>query len=195
MENFSFSRSVYFIVTSAAVWYSNLYIPLYLISLSEKTKFLKQTENIWSSCHSMYFLIFWLKFFDSKLDNPCSLSLMRFLAWLQNKQTFVKTSVVCDGFGNFMVDLDISVKTIWSSEFGMLFSQDCLLIFPLFPLFHTLHFQKGQVMWYTMWYTMADSILTGKLSSEYFKFWICLAFKILWQFSKELLLNRTIEHE
>ena len=51
--------------------------------------------------------------------------------------------MVCDGFGNLMVDLNISVKTIWSSEFGMLFSQDCLLVFPLFPLFHTLHFQKG----------------------------------------------------
>ena len=102
--------------------------PAYSVELnffSEKTTLLKRTGNNWSSCHSMYFLIFCSKFFDSALNNSYSFFLLHFFLWLQNKGIFGKAPVLCDGFGDFMDDLQNRVGTICFSELWMLISQDC----------------------------------------------------------------------
>ena len=120
------------------------------------------------------------KFFHSALANYCSFPLMRFLTWLQNMETFRKIPVLCEHFGDFMVDLIIRVGAICSSEFWTLFSQDCLSSFPTFYIFLCSAFERAtNLLQHVIWHPMADSILTGILTSEHFKFWIYLAFKIL----------------
>ena len=115
MFYFCFCSSLYF----------TLHIPWNLISFLKKTTLLKRTGNNWSSCHSMYFLIFCSKFFDSALNNSYFFFLLHFFLWLQNKEIFGKAPVLCDGFGDFMDDLQNRVGAICFSELWMLISQDC----------------------------------------------------------------------
>ena len=160
-----------------SILYFTLHIPWNLISFLKKTSLLKRSGNNWSPCHSMYFLIFCSKFFDSALNNSYSFFLLHFFLWLQNKGIFGKAPVLCDGFGDFMDDLQNRVGTICFSELWMLISQDCPSSCSAFSVFPRRTVERPQIFWYLM----ADSILTGNLTSEYFKFWICLALKTRFQ--------------
>ena len=134
-----------FVFTSVAVWYFTLHIPWYLISFSGKTTLLKQTENIWSSYHSIHFLVICPKFIDSALENSCFFSLKRFLAWLQNKQTFIKALVLVTFSRILQLTSKFMLKLYVLLNFERCFHKIFLLVFLIFLLFHVVLSQCPQI--------------------------------------------------